>query len=351
MATPDEPNKGTIDSPPRPGSSTTTVPTHPVLSVPEKEAKAVVNVDEVGPPPNAYLVTFLSQICGGMKKSRSLKKNNESVPLDIQKLHGMKWAKYHARFKIARHLRYPRYGNVFVLLDGRTVAKVGKLGDKKCRVRLQEARTMDFIARNTTIPVPRVYGVYEYRGYIHIVQERVPGNVLQDVWSTLSAEDKQSLMEQLRGYLDQLRSLEPPRPGRVEAVDGGAVIDERLFPHEYGPFNSPEEFNDYIYHDYVRERPEMYPDLVEPLKKIAGRRWKTKFSHGDLGTHNIMWKGGRITGIIDWERSGWFPEYWEYTRVRAASLGEFWDIYRAIAGQYPDELAVEELMSGYFVRV
>ncbi|KAF4615822.1 hypothetical protein D9613_012437 [Agrocybe pediades] len=352
MATPGETAKDRTDSPLGPDSSAIPVPGHPevsVESVPEKEeAKAV---GELGSPKNPHFLSFLSHLCSGAQISRGSKKSNESVPLDIEHLHGIQWAKYHARFTIARHLLYPRYGNVFVLLDGRTVAKVGKLGDKNCRVRLQEARTIDFIAKNTTIPVPRVHAVYEYRGNIHIVQDRVPGNVLQDVWSTLSAEDRQSLMEQLRGYVRQLRSLEPPHPGKVEAVDGSTIIDDRLFLHEHGPFNSPEEFNTYIYHDYVRDHPESYPDLVEPLKKIAGRSWKTKFSHGDLGMHNIMWKDGRITAIIDWENSGWFPEYWEYTRVRAACRGEFWEMYKDIVDQYPDELAVEELMSAYFVRI
>jgi len=24
---------------------------------------------------------------------------------------------------------------------------------------------------------------------------------------------------------------------------------------------------------------------------------------------------GRITGIIDWEYAGWYPEYWEYAKA------------------------------------
>lgn len=23
---------------------------------------------------------------------------------------------------------------------------------------------------------------------------------------------------------------------------------------------------------------------------------------------------GRITGIVDWEEAGWYPEYWEYVK-------------------------------------
>ncbi len=27
---------------------------------------------------------------------------------------------------------------------------------------------------------------------------------------------------------------------------------------------------------------------------------------------------GRVTGIVDWECAGWYPEYWEYTKAHFA---------------------------------
>lgn len=39
------------------------------------------------------------------------------------------------------------------------------------------------------------------------------------------------------------------------------------------------------------------------------------FTHGDLRPRNIMAKDGNITGIIDWELSGWYPEYWEFAKA------------------------------------
>jgi aminoglycoside phosphotransferase (APT) family kinase protein len=50
-------------------------------------------------------------------------------------------------------------------------------------------------------------------------------------------------------------------------------------------------------------------------------------THGDLHPRNIMvkWEGAkdegdghgggnriRVTALIDWELSGWYPEYWEF---------------------------------------
>lgn len=54
-------------------------------------------------------------------------------------------------------------------------------------------------------------------------------------------------------------------------------------------------------------------------------------THGDLHPRNIMvvWEGAmsigdtssalesdiRITSILDWEMSGWYPEYWEFVKA------------------------------------
>jgi aminoglycoside phosphotransferase len=48
------------------------------------------------------------------------------------------------------------------------------------------------------------------------------------------------------------------------------------------------------------------------------------FTHGDLEHHNIMVKGGRITGFLDWEASGWYPDYWEFTTPLKFGSPDFW---------------------------
>jgi len=42
------------------------------------------------------------------------------------------------------------------------------------------------------------------------------------------------------------------------------------------------------------------------------------FTHGDVAPRNIMVdEVGNITGILDWEKSGWYPDYWEYVYVHS----------------------------------
>lgn len=47
---------------------------------------------------------------------------------------------------------------------------------------------------------------------------------------------------------------------------------------------------------------------------------KVYLTHGDLLPQNIMVEGSTITGIIDWETAGYYPEFWEYSRMHDVGL-------------------------------
>ncbi|KAJ3509043.1 hypothetical protein NLJ89_g5428 [Agrocybe chaxingu] len=216
---------------------------------------------------------------------------------------------------------------------------------------------MEFIARNTTIPVPRVLDFFEVNGQPHLVQEYIEGRILEDVWPKLTVEQRTDAVLQLKGYLDQLRSLPPPEFGRVQAVDGGTLSDGRIdLSRAWGPFGSHEEFGDFSFRGHVKRNLDKYPGAAELYGKVEGRKWKTVFAHGDLGPHNVIWKDGRIVAIIDWEFAGWFPEYWEYTRTflvtglfpQDENRCSFWKAFDSVVDRYPDELAIEQLLAANF---
>lgn len=49
------------------------------------------------------------------------------------------------------------------------------------------------------------------------------------------------------------------------------------------------------------------------------------FTHGDLAHHNILVEDGHVTGFIDWEAAGWYPNYWEFTTAwRYQRHGCYW---------------------------
>lgn len=49
------------------------------------------------------------------------------------------------------------------------------------------------------------------------------------------------------------------------------------------------------------------------------------FTHADIAPRNIMVDDqNKVTGILDWEFAGWYPDYWEYAQImRPASYGDW----------------------------
>jgi hypothetical protein len=59
---------------------------------------------------------------------------------------------------------------------------------------------------------------------------------------------------------------------------------------------------------------------------------------------NILVQDGRISGIVDWENAGWYPEYWEYTKCHiGARLTQRWlkMLESVFVDRFHDELKIE----------
>lgn len=93
-----------------------------------------------------------------------------------------------------------------------------------------ETHKMLYVAKSTTVPIPKVYAIYqrydEQMGEIvmYIVMQYVQGKTLLRLWSSLDQERKPSFTHTLRTYIDQLRQL--PTPGYFGNIDGGPPLDD-----------------------------------------------------------------------------------------------------------------------------
>ena len=247
---------------------------------------------------------------------------------------------------------------IFFKSPGSGLSRVGRRMLLKSRETLSvtEALTMRYIAQNTTIPVPRIHGLSVNRhGHLQLLMEYVDAPMLEKAWPTMLPVQKRDIMCQLKGYINQLRLLEPPHPGVVEAVDGSGCRDFRIRSGPFGPFRDVEAFHTFLGHDYIRTQQSVkYQDHQVELDRCARRTYKTVFTHADLAPHNILVKDGMIVAIIDWEFAGWYPEYWEYTRAYLGNLGvsDWWELFSnmGVDVPYPDELVVERILSNEFVR-
>jgi len=54
-------------------------------------------------------------------------------------------------------------------------------------------------------------------------------------------------------------------------------------------------------------------------------------------------KDGKISGIVDWETAGWYPEWWEYTKCHFGIYGhkKWLEVIEEILPGYQNELEAE----------
>ena len=200
---------------------------------------------------------------------------------------------------------------VYHSLHGRTIVRIdNNLVVKSGHLKPHEADTFRFIAAKTTIPVPKVHDVrWENGQAMSIVMDYIPGERLDKAWDTLNTEQKISIADQLRGYMEQLRCLKGEYIG---AIDRGKAIIGQISSLEGGPFDSEREFNDFILGDIVPAA----PDLLRHYARFAlTDDHEIVFTHSDFAPRNILVKDGHVTAIVDWEYAGWYPKYWEYIQA------------------------------------
>ncbi|KAL2816967.1 kinase-like domain-containing protein [Aspergillus granulosus] len=202
-------------------------------------------------------------------------------------------------------------GTTLHSLCGRTVVRVSNnLVVKSGNLRPHEAQTLRFIATNTTIPVPKVHDVrWENDQVAAIVMEYMPGKRLDEAWDTLDSTQKLSIVDELHSYINQLRNL---KGDYIGAIDRGKAIIGQLASIEGGPFDSEQQFNEFILGDIVKSA----PDLLRHYAKFTLMdNHEIVFTHADFAPRNILVEGGRVTAILDWEYAGWYPEHWEYIQA------------------------------------
>ena len=99
-----------------------------------------------------------------------------------------------------------------------------------------------------------------------------------------------------------------------------------------GPFNNVDEMHDNMierYNNLVHGNDNLAEYTTRIYREAAGAQ-SIVFTHGDLGPQNIMVENGHISGIVDWEQAGWYPEYWE----RESYVGKCWDMGYRVAIEY-----------------
>ena len=168
------------------------------------------------------------------------------------------------------------------------------------------------------IPIPEPLGAMMSQQTAYIFMSFIPGPTLESVWAQLANEQKTSLSNQLSRVLLELRQIQIPKDCTFGGVGGEGCKDSRRHTRiSQKPIRSLTEFEDFIFSDPLFGG-SVYIRLLRSMSQSHPSR--TVFSHGDLRPANIMVLPDQqgnysISGILDWEMSGFYPEYWESVKA------------------------------------
>ncbi|KAK2739590.1 hypothetical protein FQN57_006552 [Myotisia sp. PD_48] len=231
---------------------------------------------------------------------------------------------------------------------------------------LSEVATLSWIQQHTSIPVPRVVAYncsHENElGFEWILMEKIAGRPLEDVWRSMTWEQKKRLSAKVAYYSAELFSKKHAGIGNLffsnrdgdctESVLGRIVSmpffwdNHFLYKVHRGPFNSSSEwlqarlqFNQLDCEKTIRESSD--EDDIEEAEKtspVVSRLFKaiglifaddkpqmqqkrmdsqipTVLLHDDLSWHNILVDDdGELQGIIDWECTSAMP-LWKAAQI------------------------------------
>jgi hypothetical protein len=186
---------------------------------------------------------------------------------------------------------------------------------------------MRYVSANSDVPVPKVLGTMtdpDNAKIKYIVMEFVEGQCLDTIWSDLSAMEREEVKIQLKDAVKSLRLM--PDQGYIGSVghrkcfDGVFITGGPERPNVNGPFTSENEMNEGMLSGLAETEPlpsiRLFRTILSNLPKH-----RIVFTHADLQARNVLVSRGnhgtedhgkiKLT-IIDWEYSGWYPEYWEF---------------------------------------
>lgn len=197
-------------------------------------------------------------------------------------------------------------------------------------VRLVEAEAMKLVSQHTSVPVPEVLFKSFGPDYGNINMTLIPGIPLEKTWDKLDDETKGSVCRQIWDLILEIRTIQPPveLKGLFQcAADGSPTRDPLIedLQEPARPLTSDSELRDRIYERYLhfggRRFESQLPDMLP-------RSDTSVFTHGDIAPHNIMVdEQNKITGILDWEYAGWYPDYWEYAQIIRPAFQGDWSMW------------------------
>jgi len=193
-----------------------------------------------------------------------------------------------------------------------------------------EADALRFLnASGIDLPIPRLLDSIAIDGKTYTIMSRIPGSLLRDKMDQISEPDLRAIVNDVRTVLDRLWRLKqsPSDSGKVMLSASGHGLPDPVtfFDTYWGPSPSvlecyfPMSANLSIESDNEWTEVEFVATHDDAIRAVTADR--VVWVHRDLRWQNILVRDGRLSGIIDWENSGWLPCHWQLHTLRNMRVG------------------------------
>jgi aminoglycoside phosphotransferase len=204
------------------------------------------------------------------------------------------------------------------------------------------------VEKYTQIPTPRAIDVIKYSDSSYLLMTGLPGKGVGTMLSTMTDKQVDAVVRDLKAYVAELRQILNKIDSGYQICNalGAGILDWRIGDSQRKElkFRDEAEFNQYLTHDLPLDK-----DMWKQISTSHDVKHDIVFTHADLNMRNILVdEDMKISGIVDWECAGWYPEYWEYTKAHfSARYTTRWivDVLDQVFLQYRDELQVEDMFA------
>jgi aminoglycoside phosphotransferase len=225
------------------------------------------------------------------------------------------------------------------------------------RTSLDEVAAMK-LARAAGMPVPFVLSCGDHPSDFRrfsFLMTRLPGYDLFNNSDSLNLETEEPWLSQLNTCLEAMRKWESPHGHRICSVLGSTICSIRVPDRKMGPFETEAEMFDYLFSPTSSNgfpSKKEFEKTVRLANEIRSIPHRVVFTHGDFKAHNIMvGDDNSLTGFIDWESGGWYPEYWDYSTATRFARDSWW--YQAAihlgGSRYRKEIECDRLLNNLTV--
>nr|POE61837.1 hypothetical protein CFP56_73141 [Quercus suber] len=208
---------------------------------------------------------------------------------------------------------------IVVKCDDEIVAKV-IMGNRE----FTEYTSMAYLEQKAPdIPAPRPHGLIALGAFRVTFMSYIPGMTLTKAWPSLCHNQKLSIRQQLDSIFSRLRTLRIDHGHTLGGVCGEGAKEMRIDEcATFKDITTTAQYSD-LQFSAKTYGSKTYAKFLHSLVNHDGSSslGEPVFAHGDVRTDNIMvdFRPGVdriiVNAIIDWEDSGFYPDYHESTTL------------------------------------